>query len=239
MLIPRELVVELDLYWESLKRNDPETMAAKLRNLRKSTLYEHVDPRVWYALSNITLAFAGHHRAERSNNIDKGLFARFLLACRRRWQRLDTAWYDNLLTAIINLAAVPGFIIAVTTGAPLTIALASATLGASLLHSLLLGFATLETYRLRRATLRADTFSDYISLPFELSWSPQTSFHELDQLTQHPIQTHFSRYDQDEPYPEVPHNANLHPAAMSPDSHALRPCSPTDAKLLELQLKSS
>jgi hypothetical protein len=157
------------------------------------------------------LAFAGHHRAERANNIDKGLFARFVLACRRRWQRLDTAWYDNLLTALINLAAVPSFAFAITAGSPLTIALASATLGVSLLHSLLLGFATLETYRLRRATRRADTFSDYISLPFELSWSPTTSFHEFDQLTQHPIQTHFSRFDQDEPYPEVPSNANLAP----------------------------
>jgi hypothetical protein len=236
MLIPRELVVELDLYWESLKRNDPETMAAKLRNLRKSTLYEHVDPRVWYALSNITLAFAGHHRAERANNIDKGLFARFILACRRRWQRLDTAWYDNLLTGLINLAAVPSFAIALTAGAPLTIALASVTLGVSLLHSLLLGFATLETYRLRRATLRADTFSDYISLPFELSWSPQTSFHEFDNLTQHPIQTHFSRFDQDEPYPEIPLNANLAPAAITPDDHALRPLSPVNDRLLESPL---
>jgi hypothetical protein len=236
MLIPRELVVELDLYWESLKRNDPETMAAKLRNLRKSTLYEHVDPRVWYALSNITLAFAGHHRAERANNIDKGLFARFVLACRRRWQRLDTAWYDNLLTALINLAAVPSFAIAITAGSPLTIALASVTLGVSVLHSLLLGFATLETYRLRRATLRADTFSDYISLPFELTWSPTTSFHELDQLTQHPIQTHFSRFDQDEPYPEVPSNANLAPVAITPDDHALRPLSPINDRLLESPL---
>jgi hypothetical protein len=131
---------------------------------------------------------------------------------------------------------VPGFVIAVTTGAPLTIAIASATLGVSLLHSILLGFATLETYRLRRATRRADTFSDYISQPFELAWAPLTSYHELDQLTQHPIQTHFSRFDQDEPFPEVPKNANLAPASISPDTHALRPLSPINDQLLNLPL---